>query len=158
MVPWSDDHPGLPSRSVICCRLILLGCDVSEDYSSLFSKLWGCWVTRLKALRPQQNGRYLANEISKCIFLNENFVFWFGWMLFHLIISQCWFRLDTPNKWQAIILTDAYTVQCRFKVVNLLPNLHNRHPIAHPWGGGMGSLLWFQYLIHFLILLSQCCM
>ena len=30
------------------------------------------------------------------------------------------------------------TVQCLYKAVNFLPNLHKRHPIARPWGRGMG--------------------
>ena len=34
------------------------------------------------------------------------------------------------------------TVQCSYNAVNFPPNPHNRHPIAHPWGQGMGCLLW----------------
>ena len=37
---------------------------------------------------------------------------------------------------------------CRYKAVNFLPNLHNRHPIARPWG--MGCLLWLLTLIYVL--------
>ena len=29
-------------------------------------------ITRAETLRPRQNGRYFADDISKCIFLNEN--------------------------------------------------------------------------------------
>ena len=46
------------------------------------------------------------------------------------------------------------TVQYRYNAVNFLPNPHNRHPIAHPWGWAMGCLLWFWYQINFLPLLS----
>ena len=35
-----------------------------------------------------------------------------------------------------------YTVRCRYNAVNFLQNPHNRHPIARPWGWGMGCLLW----------------
>ena len=37
----------------------------------------------------------------------------------------------------------------------VLPNPHYRHPIAHPWGRGMGCLLWFWGLIYVLLLSSQ---
>ena len=49
------------------------------------------------------------------------------------------------------------TMQCRYNAVHFLPNPHNRHPIARPWGRGMGCLLWFWYLTLFLPLLSYCC-
>ena len=42
-----------------------------------------------------------------------------------------------------IELDELYTVQCRYNAVNFLENPHNRHPIARPWGRGMGCLLWF---------------
>ena len=48
------------------------------------------------------------------------------------------------------------TVRCHYNAVNFLRNPHNTHPIARPWGRDMGCLLCFQYLIHFLPLLSQC--
>ena len=46
---------------------------------------------------PGQNGRHFADDIFKCTFMNENFVFWFEfhWSLFlrvQLTISQHWFR------------------------------------------------------------------
>ena len=34
-----------------------------------------------------------------------------------------------------------YTVLCRYYAVNFLQNIHRRHPIARPWGRGMGCLL-----------------
>ena len=30
------------------------------------------------------------------------------------------------------------TVRCHYNAVNFLPNPHNRHPIARPWGWGLG--------------------
>ena len=45
------------------------------------------------------------------------------------------------------------TVLCRYNAVNFVANHHNRHPIARPWGRGMGCLLWFWSLI-FILLLS----
>ena len=47
-------------------------------------------------------------------------------------------------------------VRCCYNAVSLLQNPHKRHSIARPWGRGMGCLLWFQNLIHFLPLSSQC--
>ena len=34
------------------------------------------------------------------------------------------------------------TVRCCYNVVNFLQYPYNWHPIAHPWGWGMGCLLW----------------
>ena len=48
-----------------------------------------------------------------------------------------------------------YTVRCCYNAVNFLLNSHNRHPIAHPWGRGMGCLLWVWSLIYILLLSSQ---
>ena len=48
-----------------------------------------------------------------------------------------------------------YTLWCCYNVVNFLPNPYNRQPIAHPWGWGMGCLLWFWKLIYILLLLLQ---
>ena len=42
------------------------------------------------------------------------------------------------------------TVQCCYNKVNCLPNSHNRHPIACPWGQDMGCLMWSQNLTHVL--------
>ena len=52
----------------------------------------------------------------------------------------------------------ATTEWCLYNVVNFIPNPRNRLLIACLWGWGMGCLLWFLYLIHFLPLLSQCLM
>ena len=45
---------------------------------------------------------------------------------------------------------------CRYNRVNFLHNPHNRHPIARPWGRGVGCLLWGVSLMHVLPLSSQC--
>ena len=39
------------------------------------------------------------------------------------------------------------TVRCYYSMVNFIHNIHERHPIAHPSGWGMGCLLWVQPLI-----------
>ena len=39
--------------------------------------------------------------------------------------------------------------------VNFLPNSHDRHPIARPWGQGMGCLLWVWSLVYVLLVSSQ---
>ena len=45
---------------------------------------------------------------------------------------------------------EANTVQCRYNAVNFLRNIHKRHPIARPWGRGMGCRLWVNHLIDIL--------
>ena len=50
------------------------------------------------------------------------------------------------------------TVWCCYNAVNFLKNSHNRHPIARPWGRGMGCLLWAWSLIFVPLLSSQWCM
>ena len=48
-----------------------------------------------------------------------------------------------PNSWREVrILIEPHTVRCRYKADNFVQNPHNRHPLAHPWGRGMGCLLW----------------
>ena len=47
------------------------------------------------------------------------------------------------------------TVQCCYNAVNFLQNTHNRRPIAHPRGWGMGCFLWVQSEIYVLLLSSQ---
>ena len=54
-------------------------------------------------------------------------------------------------------ITMAYTARCRHNAVNLLTNTHNRHPIARPWGRGMGCLLWLQTLMNVIPKSLQCC-
>ena len=48
-------------------------------------------------LSPEQNGPHFANDILKCIFVNEKFVFWLNShrslvLRVHLTTSQCWFK------------------------------------------------------------------
>ena len=48
-------------------------------------------------LPPGQNGRQFADDVVRCIYVNEKIVFWlkFYWSLFlkvHLTITQHWFR------------------------------------------------------------------
>ena len=50
------------------------------------------------------------------------------------------------------------TVRCRYNAVNFLQNPHNIHPIAHPWGRGMGCILWAQIVIYTLPQSLQWCM
>ena len=38
-------------------------------------------------------------------------------------------------------------VWCCYKSDDFLKNTHNRHPTAHPWGWGVGCLLWVRSLI-----------
>ena len=40
-----------------------------------------------------------------------------------------------------------YVMQCRCNAVSFSPILRNRHPVARPWGRGMGSLFRVWYLI-----------
>ena len=58
-------------------------------------------------------------------------------------------------KWLQSIIQNWCTVQCRYSAANFLQIPYNRHPIAHPWGRGMGCVMWVQNLIKLLLLLSQ---
>ena len=40
------------------------------------------------------------------------------------------------------------TAWFHYNMMNFLKNLHNRHPIARPWGWGMECLLWVRSLIY----------
>ena len=67
-------------RMIFCYRASELGWPLS------------CWLTL-----THQNGRHFADDIFRCIFVNESFVFWlkFHWSLFlwaQLTISQHWYR------------------------------------------------------------------
>ena len=55
--------------------------------------------------------------------------------------------------WRITSLLGKYCirVRCRYNAVNFLQNYHNRHRIAHPWGRGMGCLLWLLTLMHVLL-------
>ena len=48
------------------------------------------------------------------------------------------------------------TVRYRYNMVEFLSNLHNRHPIARPWGRDKECLLWAQNPIYILPLPLQC--
>ena len=50
------------------------------------------------------------------------------------------------------------TVRCHYNTVSVLQNIHNRHPIARPWGRAMGCLLLVQALINVLPWSLQWCM
>ena len=52
--------------------------------------------------------------------------------------------------------TSPNTVWCHYNEVNFLLKHHDRHPIARPWGWGMGCLLRVRSLVHALLLSSQC--
>ena len=49
-------------------------------------------------------------------------------------------------------------VKYHYNVVSFLQNYHNRHPIACPWGQGMGCLLWLLTLMHVLLQSLLCWM
>ena len=49
-------------------------------------------------------------------------------------------------------------MQCHHNMVSFLQNPDNRHPIARPWGWGMGCLLWILIPIYVLPQLLECCM
>ena len=95
------------------------------------------------------------------------------WKFWFLLITQCrrrgWWYLvphcssDNGLTSNRIMASDGQhpaswvnTMQCHYNSVNFLPNPHNRHPIARPWGPGMGFLLWVCSLMLVLLLSSQC--
>ena len=75
-----------------------------------------------------------------------------GCILYHLqtMLWQKWLKF-APNEIRTAYIWDClcYTVWCRYNKVNFLPNPRNRHPIACPWGQGMGvccdSSIWFTF-------------
>ena len=55
------------------------------------------WLLFTKLISPGQNGRHFADDIFRCIFMNESFIFClkFHWSLFlrvQMTITQHWFR------------------------------------------------------------------
>ena len=66
---------------------------------------------RLNSSLPVQNGGHFADDIFRCIFVNESFVFWFQfhWSLFQKSNWQCLIiGLDSglvPNRLQGVIWT-----------------------------------------------------
>ena len=48
------------------------------------------------------------------------------------------------------------TVRRRYNAVNFPQTPDNWHPIARPWGRGMGCVLWVWNLIYVMLLASQC--
>ena len=47
-----------------------ISCLVGSRYVTLN---WACWIQwQFNTLRPRQNGRHFADDVFKCIFLNEN--------------------------------------------------------------------------------------
>ena len=62
--------------------------------------------------------------------------------------------MSLPTLWWLL----HYTSRGRYDAVKFLHNRHNGHPVYRPWGRNMGCWLWFLNRIHFLPLLSKCCM
>ena len=58
---------------------------------------------------------------------------------------------------KSITTRKSYTVQCCYNAVNLVQNLHKRHPIARPLGRDMGCLLVIQILIYILLWITKRC-
>ena len=87
--------------------------------------------------------------------LNAGLFFWgnkntlpFPFISWHWDGSSDW----NPSSWKTS------TVQCCYNKVNFLQIPHNGHPIAQPWGWGMGCLLWIQILIYVLPQWLEYCM
>ena len=56
-----NEHPIIPTMTILL-------------YEMAFVRIRRLWSKfKLNTLRPRQNGRYFADDIFKCIFLNENF-------------------------------------------------------------------------------------
>ena len=57
------------------CLSYMCGCGGVFIGSAVFICMWKIWVwvwKLLNTLRPRKNGRHFADDIFKCIFLNEN--------------------------------------------------------------------------------------
>ena len=60
--------------------------------------------------------------------------------------------------WNLTTLTlHIYRTLYRYNAVNFLQNIHEKRPIAHPSGRGMGCILWIQPLIDILPQFLQWC-
>ena len=128
-------------------------------------------------LRPRQNGRHFADDIFKCIFLNEN-----AWISINISLKfvpngpinnipalvqiMAWRRSgDKPFSEPLMVrlLThicvtrpewvNLSSVRYHYNGVNFLENTHKRHPLTRPLG-----LLWVKILIQLMPQLLKCCM
>ena len=82
-------------------------------------------VYNISILRPSQNGHYFANDILKCIFLNENlwilYIIWLEYVPYSLIddtstLVQAMVWCQTGNKPEPML------TQCN--------DAHMRHPVS----------------------------
>ena len=73
-------------------------------------------------------------------------------------ILQVFLWVCTTFVFVILDVTSGYTMQCHYNMVSFLQNPDNRHPIARPWGWGMGCLLWILIPIYVLPQLLECCM
>ena len=77
-----------------------------------------------------------------------------------LICRWCSYRFNSTKPTSILKILPEFRVETmlfRHNAVNFLPNPHKRFPIAHPWGRGVGCLLWVQILMYALSPLLQCC-
>ena len=57
----------------------------------------------------------------------------------------------TNNKTSNPLQDSHNHIQCSaFIKRSIFSHIHKRHPMTHPWGRGMGLILWIQYLIDIL--------
>ena len=102
-------------------------------------------------------------------------LFWYEYQLSRYKDSNCKYKM--VMKPSSLVRTCCYSfpyfmchyckqtaVLYHYHVVNFLPNPHNRHPIAHPWGWDMGCLLWshisassVSYRVSFVSSKFNCC-
>ena len=125
-----------------------------------------------KTLRPRQNGRHFADDIFKCIFVNEIVRISIKISLKFvpegpvnnipaLVQIMAWRRpgdkpLSEPVMVSLLTHICVTRPQWVINAVNFPQIARNRHLIARPWGRGMGCLLWVWSLIYVLRLSSQC--
>ena len=80
----------------------------------------------------------MACLLYSCISSHKTVVTWSLFMLVQLLSD-------------AILVWLHWVTILHYGTLNFIPNPHNRHPIAHPWGWDMGCLLCVWTLIYILL-------
>ena len=86
-------------------------------YSTIQSLLYAILTSKLYKFDNQLNSSYKSSWAIKCICFDQ----------YELSCDVIVTNTKKPR-----------TRRCRYNAVNFLPNPHKRHPIARPWGQGMG--------------------
>ena len=135
-IMWNINMPckwGMASMECRACNYLKETNQVAQINLRFASKkaiwLWQVWVPKVL---PRMTG-----DLSKLSHLpqpkTEQPTTAINWTYISMMRGS---RHDNQQGWEI-----SYTIRCHSNGVNFLPNSHNRHPIAHPWGSDIGCLL-----------------